>query len=126
MHEEGPGRMPRPCEKALRYVVSRSPRQSWERLPPLLVGAVQLANRIGANLPDRVLHGRGLLNLPVLALVAGADERASDQDLIALVKRCRNELAQAVPGDYANATSFSRPTRRPRSSMTAAWRRKGR
>jgi hypothetical protein len=31
-----------------------------------------------------------------------------------------------VPADYANATSFSRPTRRPRSSMTAAWRRKGR
>jgi len=35
------------------------------------------------------------------ALVAAAEERAFDQNVIALVKRCRNALAQAVPGNHA-------------------------
>ena len=75
----------------------------------LFVGAIQLANRVGANLPDRVLHGRGLLAFAVFALVAAADERAFDQDVIALVKRCRNALAQAVPGDDAMPFGFRGP-----------------
>ena len=45
----------------------------------LLLAAIQLANRVGANLPDRVLHGRGLLAFAVFALLAAANERAFDQ-----------------------------------------------
>ncbi len=48
----------------------------------LLLAAIEFANRVGANLPDRVFHGRGLLAFAVLALVAAADERAFDQDVI--------------------------------------------
>src|SRR5579875_101151 len=72
----------------------------------LLLAAIELANRIGANLPHRVLDGRGLLALPVFALVAAADERAFDQDVIALAKRCRNALAETIPRDHAMPFRF--------------------
>lgn len=72
----------------------------------LLLCAIQLANRVSANLPNRVLHGRGLRALAVFALVAAADERALDENVIALAKRCSNALAQTVPRDDAMPFCF--------------------
>lgn len=48
----------------------------------LFLSAIQLANRIGANLPDRMLHGRCLLAFAVFAFVVTADERAFNEDVI--------------------------------------------
>lgn len=44
----------------------------------LFLAAIQLANRVGANLLDHVLDGRGLLAFAVFPLVGAADERAYD------------------------------------------------
>ena len=44
----------------------------------LLFSAIELANRVRTNLPQRVLHDRGLFAFAVLTVVGRADERTFD------------------------------------------------
>jgi len=59
--------------------------------------AAQPPDGIGAHAPeDGDLRGLGLLGLAVLALVFRADELSVNQDMVALVERVGNGLAEAV------------------------------
>ena len=66
--------------------------------------AVELADDIGANTPERLLVGLGFLAFAVSAFVRGADEAALDEHVRAFLdRRCdvfgepRAEYADAVP-----------------------------
>ena len=61
--------------------------------------AVELAHDIGADRPRGDLRGLGLLALAVRLLVGGADERAFDEDVSALLDVAENVFGETWPKD---------------------------
>src|SRR5260370_31386026 len=72
--------------------------------------AAEPADGVGANAPeDGDLRGLGLLGLAVLPLVFRADEEAVHEDVVALVERVGDGLAEAVEGHDAVPLGFGLP-----------------
>jgi hypothetical protein len=85
----------------MRPVSERSVFRSWLRSRRLRghfrFRAAQPPDGIGADAPeDGDLRGLGLLRLAVLVLVFRADELSVNQDMVALVERVRDGLAEAI------------------------------
>jgi hypothetical protein len=74
------------------------------------LSAAEPAHGVGTHAPeDRELRGLGLLRLAVLALVLRADELSVHEDMVALVDRVGNGLAEAVESHDAMPLGFGLP-----------------
>src|SRR5260370_34210758 len=72
--------------------------------------AAEPADGVGANAPeDGDLRGLRFLGLAVLALVHRTDELSVHEDVVALVERVGDGLAEAVEGHDAVAVGFGLP-----------------
>jgi hypothetical protein len=72
--------------------------------------AAEPADGVGANAPEDVyLRGLRLVGIAVFALKFQADELSINEDMVALVERVRDGLAEAVESDDAVPLGFALP-----------------
>src|ERR671923_1005850 len=102
MREEGLGVKPRPLKKKRPSErsrvgrVERFTRSTGTGSDSLQFGfaAIELANDIGANAPERLLVGFCFLAFAVSAFVRGADEAALDEHVRTFLDRRRDVLGE--------------------------------